>query len=207
MFWELFSGAGVLTSAFMDKGWWAGPPVDWALHPAMDLTNAGFVTIVLGIILEGRVSVLHCGPPCSTFSMAMNRFPSKRIRSSMFPAGLPGLPPAQQEKVDYGNYMAELTLKFVDAQASTGNWFTVEQPATSLMLLLPGFVQLISQPDIFLATRAVCNDGAPWEKRTSIISNFAGIMGLDLPCQGGHTHIRLEGKDAEGRAWTSVACS
>ena len=55
------------------------------------------------------------------------------------------------------------------------------------------------------ATRAVCNDGAPWQKGTTIIANYNGIQTLNLPCQGGHKHVSLESRAPNGQAWASTA--
>ena len=107
LFWELFSGMAVLTQAFVDEGWEVGPPIDINDCKAFNLLDPGFFTMILGLILEGHIAVLHLGPPCSSFSMAFNRFPSQRIRSAEYPQGLPGLNHVQQEKVDLGNTLAE----------------------------------------------------------------------------------------------------
>ena len=67
-----------------------GPPVDVDIHAAFDLTNVNFVTIVLGIILEGRVTLLHIAPPCSSYSMAFNRFPTEEGPQPPVPGRNPG---------------------------------------------------------------------------------------------------------------------
>ena len=182
-----------------------GPPIDLDIHSSMDLLNVNFLNVVFGIVLEGRVTLLHLGPPCSSFSMAFNRFTSRRIRSAESPAGLPNMPTDKQILVETGNALAEGSLRLAQAQRSTGGYFQIEQPATSLMLLLPGFVSLLRDPEVHRANRAVCNDGAPWRKDTAIIANFNGIKELDLPCQGGHKHISLESRAPNGQAWTSIA--
>ena len=65
---------------------------------------------VLGLVLEGHISVLHIGPPCSSFSQAFNRFKAQQVRNSEYPMGLPNLNAAQQNKVDIGNRLAEVTV-------------------------------------------------------------------------------------------------
>ena len=64
----------VLTQAFVAEGWAVAPPVDVANSKAMDLLNPAFFLLVLGLVLEGHIVLLHLGPPCSSFSMAFNRF-------------------------------------------------------------------------------------------------------------------------------------
>ena len=114
--WELFAGNAGLSLAFANEGWKTAPPIDIVMEPEFDLLNPLFLVLVLGIILEGWISVLHLGPPCSSFSMAFNRFLSQAIHSAAHPAGLPGLTPEQQEKVRVGNALAEVALILAKAQ-------------------------------------------------------------------------------------------
>ena len=76
LFWELFAGVAILSRTFEDEGWRTGPPIDIVYTEAFNLLDPGFFMVVLGLILEGWVAVLHLGPPCSSFSMAFNRFPA-----------------------------------------------------------------------------------------------------------------------------------
>ena len=161
LFWELFAGVAVLTTAFAREGWATGPPVDVITSPITDLLNPAFVMLVLGLILEGHITVLHLGPPCSSFSMAVNRFLSQRIRSRENPEGLGGLRPDQQEKVIVGNHLAEISITLARAQMRVRRFFQLEQPASSLMLQLPSFRKLLADPSVHLAARCVCVDGAP----------------------------------------------
>ena len=87
IFWEIFSGSAGLTKEFVRQGWTCGPPIDVIFNPDFDCLNPGFVGVVIGLILERRVRVLHVGPPCASFSMAVNRFPQYAMRSKAFPDG------------------------------------------------------------------------------------------------------------------------
>ena len=80
------------------------------------MLNPFFMAVVIGILLEGRVLLLHMGPPCSSFSMAVNRFVTYAMRSYEYPLGLPGLLPYQQEKVDLGNAFADCCERLAAAQ-------------------------------------------------------------------------------------------
>ena len=205
LFWELFAGVGILTRAFEEEAWHAGPPIDIMYTEAFNLLDPGFFMVVLGLILEGWVAVLHLGPPCSSFSMAFNRFSSQRIRSSQFPAGLENLTDAQEAKVRLGNELAQVALSLARAQMKAGRWFQLEQPASSLMLHLPSFKDLIKDTNVFMAVRCVCADGAPWMKPTAIIANSKHILNLNARCPGCKSHISLQGKSPDGRSWTAVA--
>ena len=87
LFWELFAGVAILSRTFEEEGWRTGPAIDIVYTKAFNLLDPGFFMVVLGLILEGWVSVLHLGPPSSSFSMAFNRRASKRIRADERPAG------------------------------------------------------------------------------------------------------------------------
>ena len=91
MFWELFAGMAVLTCAFAGLGWQCAPPIDVMNDPEYDLLSPFFLTIVFGLIAEARFAVIHLGPPCSSFSMALNRYLAHALRSIRFPGGLPSL--------------------------------------------------------------------------------------------------------------------
>ena len=73
LFWELFAGVAILSRTFEEEGWRTGPPIDIVYTKAFNLLDPGFFMVVLGLILEGWVSVLHLGPPSSSFSVAFNR--------------------------------------------------------------------------------------------------------------------------------------
>ena len=100
--WEMFSGKAGLTRAFLRMSWPCAPPVDILYNPEYDLLNPLFFTLVLGLIFERRVRMLHLGPPCSSFSMACNRFAAYAMRSAREPGGFSNLPPHRAVKVELG---------------------------------------------------------------------------------------------------------
>ena len=87
----------MLTECMRERGWQCAAPLDILYHPDFDLLNPLFLAVVVGLILEGRFAILHLAPPCSSFSMAVNRFKSYAMRSWDFPLGLPNLPPHREE--------------------------------------------------------------------------------------------------------------
>ena len=205
-FWEIFCGTGRLTAAFSDERWCVAPPIDICNGAAFDILNHLFLSIVVGLILEGRVALLHLAPPCSTFSLAFNRFPSMAIRSSTHPGGLPGLCQHDQDRVRLGNALCETACTLALAQRrAKGDW-QLEQPASSLMLLFKPLQNLVVKSSAFVATRSVCMDGAPWRKDTTLVSSSACILPLAALCNHSVPHIALQGTAPDGRAWTEVAC-
>ena len=128
--------------------------------------NPFILAVVLGLIFERLVRVLHLGPPCSSFSMACNRFKRYAMRSSREPAGFANLPPHRAQKVRLGNALAEIAVRLADAQEKAGNLWMLEQPATSLMWLFGPLAELIARATTFPVTVDVCMFGAAWRKPT-----------------------------------------
>ena len=133
-FWEIFAGTAGLTLAFSDAGWCIAPPVDIDDSESFDLLNPLFISVVVGLILEGRISLLHLAPPCSSFAWALNRFVSLRLRSVQDPGGLPDLSAANHQKVRLGNALCDVACRIAAAQhRAKGDW-ELGQPASPLML-------------------------------------------------------------------------
>lgn len=206
IFWEIFSGSAVLTSAFWNAGWICGPPIDILEDPSYNVLNPAFLALLIGLILEGRVALLHVAPPCSSFSWAVNRFITYAMRSLEFPEGFPNLPPHRQEKVALGNAIADVALKLCTAQEKVKGAWQWEQPEGSIMLSLPAIKEFISRLGIYQACAWVCFFGAPWAKPTAVISNHPYVMELDVRCPWWpHEHIPLVGYGPDGRNWTAIA--
>ena len=201
LFWELFAGVAILSRTFKEEEWRTGPPIDIVYTKAFNLMDPGFFMVVLGLIFESWVSVLHLGPPSLSFSMAINRLASKRIRTDERPAGRDNL----SDKVRIGNELAQVAVTLAKAQMKVERWFQLEQRASSLMLHLPWLKELLADPAVFKAVRCICVDGAPWMKPTAIIANSRHILDLNAACPGCASHIPLQGKSPDGRSWTAVA--
>ena len=96
--------------------------------------------------------------------MAVNRFKTYAMRSAAQPGGFDVLPPHREEKVRLGNALAEISKRLAGAQEKAGNYWTLEQPATSLMWLFEPIAWLINRDGVFIVTTDVCMYGAPWKK-------------------------------------------
>ena len=108
---------------FAPQGWCVGPPIDVNMDPSFNLLNPAFVSFILGLIFEGRVALLHCGPPCSRFSWAVNKCVRYAMRSVTCPEGFWYLPPHRAEKVRLGNALADVALRLCKAQEKVkGMW-------------------------------------------------------------------------------------
>ena len=206
VFWELFSGSAEATKGFKKAGWCVGKPVDVADNPAFNLLSPGFIALVIALIWEGMIAVLWLGPPCSSFSMAVNRFWSHAMRDKCSPGGFNWLKGIKLEKVLLGNALATIACRLFNIAVMAGSRVVLKQPTTSLMWLFQAFVDLHSGVKGWFGNRDVCLDGAPWRKPTSFYSNEKAIITTSGTCNCTVKHIALVGKCEEtGENWTKIA--
>ena len=62
MAWGVFAGASTITQSLSHRGWVCAPPVDIANSMHFDVPNPLFTSILVGIILEGRITILALDP-------------------------------------------------------------------------------------------------------------------------------------------------
>ena len=156
--WEILSGTLGLTQAFDEAVWPVAPPIDVALGPSIHLLSPLFMA---GIIDEGRVLLLHLGPPCSSFSIALNSARASAVLSVAEPAGLHDNPEYKEDKVRLGNSLADATVVLASAQAPMGRCTQFEQPQRPLMLDYPPVETKMEEFKFVAYQRDACVDGAP----------------------------------------------
>ena len=161
LFWELFAGVAILSRTFKEEEWRTGPPIDIVYMKAFNLMYPGFFMVVLDLVLEGWVSVLHLGPPSLSFSTAINRRASKRIRANERLADRENL----SGMVRIGNELAQVTVTLAKALMIVERWFQLVQWVSSLMLHLPSLKEVFVNLAIFKAVRRIGVDGVSWFKR------------------------------------------
>ena len=205
LFWEIFSGTAGLSAAFDRADWTCAPPLDIMFDSSYNLMDPSFVCIVLGLILEKRFKLIHLGPPCSSFSMAVNRFPMHAMRSWLCPDGLSSLSSVQSDKVALGNALARVAIFIATAQLSVGMHFCLEQPESSLMWRFTPMAEFILAKSLLLFTFHACAFGAPWKKPTTILTNLLELYSIQRRCRCQRPHQVLAGKAPNGQNWTAVA--
>ena len=92
-FMEIFAGKGVLTKEVQKYGIRCEPPNDLA-SGGTDFRDPKQVENLKDLAMERlkstRYLVIHLAPPCASFSRARDRSYKTRLRSSIYPEGLPG---------------------------------------------------------------------------------------------------------------------
>ena len=205
LFWEIFSGTAGLSKAFAEAGWSCAPPLDIMFDQSYNLMDPAFVCIVMGLVLEKRFRLVHLGPPCSSFSMAVNRFPAHAMRSRDCPDGFANLTAVQSDKVALGNSLAKVAIFIASAQLQVGMHFCLEQPESSLMWMFTPMADFIAARNLFIFTFHACAFGAPWKKPTSILTSMIELSAIQRMCSCRRPHQVLAGKSPDGRNWTAVA--
>ena len=205
LFWEVFAGVAVLTGQFRHCGWEVAPPIDTVIDISHDVFHPEFLLLLLGIIFEHRIGYLHLGVPCSSFSMAFNRFLSLAIRTAEHPGGIPGLPPEKQSLVDTGNALVHIAITLAEAQQSVGHLWGWEQPGNSLQLLYQPLLTFVAKSTVFWALSHICAYGAIWIKPTMVFSNSRLIEALCRRCPGCDYHQPIAGRAPCGTPWSQLA--
>ena len=103
--------------------------------------------------------------PCTTFSIAQRG----RLRSELYPMGLPGLPPHLQARVDNGNALLRASLQIIRACISQGIPWILENPGSSYAFKTLAVRELIRLGWGFEVTCDQCQYGTKWRKRTKFL--------------------------------------
>ncbi|MDA8582910.1 hypothetical protein N9L68_01730 [bacterium] len=205
--WEIFSGEGVLTQKLVDTGEWnLMRPVDVIFGEAHNVLGAAHA-VILAVLAGCWVHLLHLGPPCSTFSIAV----SPPRRSEAWPFGLPGLPADVQALLDTGTKLMLRALHYFRLQMRVGMTAVLEQPLRSQAFFLPAFKALVSLPGVGKLALDYCRFGKRWKKPTALVyttDRFPALEQIALHCQCTCAHQELRGGvriPTGWRRWTSIA--
>ena len=205
---ELCCGAGRLTAALARAGFDSmGVDLPRSRHKhshswiALDLADAADQAHLLTLLFAApRLQLVWVSVPSATFSAARS-VPlssavaastveaSRPVRSKEFPAGLTNeLDHAQLKKLQWGNAVADFTLKVLSLATSRGARWIVENPKSSLLWFCPGFQELVSN-NSSVAEFAACSFGGGRPKVTRLVSNWRAVQALSKPCTRDHDHL------------------
>ena len=197
-FLEVFAGEAGFTAEVAKLGVPVLPPIDveqaGLVQEPQDLLDAAFFGFLITLLLAGAVFFLHLGTPCGTFSIVRTRQPGPApLRSAGQPLGLDGLNPGDREDLWLGNHLLFLSIELMEAVLQTGGDVSLENPADSIMWLVPPVLNLIAKFALQFAYLDQCEFGASSKKPTRfLISHAACGQGMRV-CSQRHKHKKLLG--------------
>ena len=110
----------------------------------VDLLAPGAVDRLLQLINNKAIFGVHFGTPCTTYSRA-RKYDGKGpppLRSLSHLSGLPGLSAWDRKKVEEGSLFMRLSCQIARAAHNVGCFFTIENPASSMLWAEPDIKKL-----------------------------------------------------------------
>lgn len=204
-FLEIFAGEAVLTRAMREAGFACLPPIELEANQfvpfSTDVTDAQVLLHVQMLLKEGYISYIHCGTPCSSFSLARKADGGPPpLRSSQALYGLPGLKPGDQLKVEVGNQLMQITADLISHCQAYGIRWSLENPLGSYLWAMPPIRELASSSHRIELD--MCRFGSPHMKPTALLTT-AELQPLAQRCDRSvrpHHHDPLIGTElVQGR--------
>lgn len=199
-FLEIFAGQAGLSRAISARGIPILPPIEIEVNDfvkqSVDVLDPQVQEHLRRLIQAGVIFYIHFGTPCSSFSVARKNDggpPPLRDRQHLW--GLPGLRPRDQMKVTMGTKFMFFTQKLAVLCSQRHVLWSVENPASSFLWLMPPILELGQLPHVFQVTLDMCRFGSPHKKPTSLMS-VLDLGALALQCdmvERPHQHDPLVG--------------
>ena len=200
---ELFSGETHWTDAHARAGLHCHAGFDTS-HPRRrfsDLSDRAVFSEVLALAARRVVREWRCGPPCLTFGTLRR----PRIRSKLYPSGFNPDDPLTALR----NLLARRVAFLCCIIALTGQFFSIEQPGSSVMFYMHCFRVLLGLGAV-ITRLACCNFGSAFNKPMQWLHNKPWLLPLSGPCacpykgrrlvvQGSFTHAALASFEARCR--------
>eukprot|EP00435_Cladocopium_sp_Y103_P070682 s107_g35.t2 len=183
-FVEICGGAGKVTAALHHLGHSVAPVLDLSNSRHYDLCSLRLLEWICYMIEENRFRSFLIAPPCTTFSPAAH----PAVRSYKEPLGFDRKNP----KTLLGNVLAFRTLFLLRIGRRHKRPCGAEQSRLSKMCWLELWksLQLLGFSEAVVAS---CVFGSPHKKEFRLIVFMLEADFLDRRCQGGHTHVRVQG--------------
>ena len=193
-----------------------------------DLSRQSSRQFWLALIRQRRVLAVVAGPPCETWSAVRavalpdSTASPRPLRSAEHLWGLAGLTAIEQKQVEVGNMLLRFTIACMYTALAVGTTVLMEHPAPRQRVRtkssevsswhLPELRHLMDCPHVCFHIVHQCMLGSQSLKPT-------GLLGINTPqlselvdqhpsrfhCAGGHPHVRLQGRAADGSWRTSPA--
>jgi len=142
-------------------------------------------------LLQAQATWIHGAPPCKSFSTArrVDQHASvKRLRSEDRPQGF------GCAVTELANKLALRMLELAKSQLAKGQYFSIENPFSSLIWQLKQYVRLAAEKDVRFLRVHQCMAGSLHKKETGILTNAPWLA--DLLCDmttRPHHHVPLVG--------------
>ena len=188
---EICGGSGTLSKAAAELGLRVCSPIDLSSSPHHDMSNPKLLNWIFQMIQERRFRSVVCEPPCTTFSPAQH----PAVRSYDNPLGFDRKDP----KTWLGNLLAFRCLAIL--------WFCwrelvialLEQLRLSKMAWLRFWKYLLSLGSEEAIIHS-CAFGSIHNKLFRLLGFGLDMTPLNVPCPGGHIHVKVEGKFTKASA-------
>ena len=184
VFLEVFSGKAGLTLAMRRSGWSVLPLIDIVIEGEVlaktDILDQAVMQKVQNWLQSGVVALVHFGTPCTTFSRARKHGDGgpPPIRSEKFLNGIPGISDADLEKVQLGTKFLDISLFLGDMVAAHGGHWTIENPGSSMLWIMPQTVQHTDKHSAKVFKLDMCAFGSEHMKPTTFACSHSCLAGI-----------------------------
>ena len=195
MMLELCAGSAMLSKCFHEQGFTV-MPVDHQqnrFHPLSKICNLSLTLesswkYLHWLVATFTVMFCHAAPPCGTCSRA-RELPGgpPQLRNEVYPWGFDDLTPDQAARVEAANQIYKGLAVFIELLISLNIYFAVENPANSLLWLLPIWDTVLQHA--FFVTFDACVYGGARKTAKTFLTNVHTLKAMAQRCNGGHTHL------------------
>ena len=206
---EICAGTAILSKCFRDAGF-DHLAIDHSknrFHPYVSICNVDLTKkhgweFLEHVLSNYNVVFVHAAPPCGTCSRAREiprPHAPRPLRSEDSPMGLAGLSTTEQARVDAANSIYLGLAQFL-LQCTTKNvpW-TLENPARSLLWLIPCIVDLQQRTNACFYNYDTCAWGSQRRLQRSLLSTMPAMCGIQALCNNDHDHLPIgRSKQSDG---------
>ena len=202
---ELFAGKGGLSSALRAAHVPCMRPVELydrskKIIPEHDLSNEAVVSRLISDCKRGCYRYVHLGTPCNSWSTLQSLNDGTRTQARPEGDGC-------QYREVLGNLLAVNSIRIAHAQIDSGNYFSIENPKSSMLWKFEPMLDLMSRS--FLVDFDQCSYGLCLEsmvkdprrafpnprgqntvkKPTSLLTNMEALKSLERTCSCSSKHV------------------
>jgi hypothetical protein len=187
---ELFGGTGRLTQSCASRKLRTLPTFEVHAGIEFDLTRRSTQEAVLSLIRGGYVWFIHMGTPCTVFSRARHGI-RDHVRA--------------RARESVGVELAMFCAVVARLMSSMNLFWSIENPATSLLWEFMPIVQLLELPNVVRVEWDMCAYGTPYKKATALLTNLQQLQQLSSRCTKDHVHVQLVGTERvkQGSKWVN----